>query len=267
MSVRQPAERRRALSGEMKRRQRKAAAAVPIVRSGSACADRYGAGQRARRATTTAGGAGFDQRASAASSLVRNAAQRFCVIWVRKSLDQRVQSSFQSAPPSSMPSWMRWHAALMPTSSRPVTAQRERLYLRCFLTGIGQAALSSLSGWRRGASRMADGATSANSSDMAWKARSSLDHSLSSTAFPRCGSGRGGSRRSRRRWHSSTARAARLRAGRADSRDSRRARCRRERSAAASGTRRCWSTEARGCGRRGRPRARRDSAPRRAIPD
>ena len=32
---------------------------------------------------------------------------------------------------------MRWQAALMAMSSRPVTAQRVRLYLRCFLTGTG----------------------------------------------------------------------------------------------------------------------------------
>ena len=38
---------------------------------------------------------------------------------------------------------MRWHAALIARLSRPVTAQRARLYLRCFFTGTGQAALSS----------------------------------------------------------------------------------------------------------------------------
>ncbi len=33
----------------------------------------------------------------------------------------------------------------MPVLSRPVTAQRARLYLRCFFTGTGTAALSSTS--------------------------------------------------------------------------------------------------------------------------
>ena len=37
-------------------------------------------------------------------------------------------------------------AALMARSSRPVTAQRDRLYLRCFLTGIGQGADSNRNG-------------------------------------------------------------------------------------------------------------------------
>ena len=37
---------------------------------------------------------------------------------------------------------MRWQAALIAMSSRPVTAQRVRLYLRCFFTGTGQAAVS-----------------------------------------------------------------------------------------------------------------------------
>ena len=40
---------------------------------------------------------------------------------------------------------MRSQAALMAVLSRPVTAQRARLYLRCFFTGTGQSALSSRS--------------------------------------------------------------------------------------------------------------------------
>ena len=35
----------------------------------------------------------------------------------------------------------------MPRLSRPVTAQRARLYLRCFFTGTGQAAVSSRRTW------------------------------------------------------------------------------------------------------------------------
>ena len=100
----------------------------------------------------------------------------------------------------------------MPRLSRPVTAQRARLYLRCFFTGTGQAAVSR----RRicpafGLSSRASTALGAIKEDSRDRPRESLLHARPFAlpdSFSSVRSGRGGNRKSPHRSHRRTRRAA-----------------------------------------------------------